>query len=116
VLVLLRCRRCGRGGRRRGVVAAEVDEVAKPHGVEGPEEEAVEVAEEEEHLQQHAREQHLRVPHGEAHRGVNLGAAELSGGRAGVVVCRGKRALVRAWKRPRGRRTDRLSREQVVYI
>jgi hypothetical protein len=64
-----------RGGRRGVIVAAEVDEVAEPHGVEGPEEEAVEVPQEEEHLQQRAREQHLRVPHGEAHRRVDLGAA-----------------------------------------
>jgi hypothetical protein len=75
----------------------------------------VEVAEEEEHLQQHAREQHLRVPHGEAHRGVNLGAAgldrggtstraaELSGGRAGGRGGLPWRALacVRAWRRRR---------------
>jgi hypothetical protein len=105
VAALLRRRRRGRGGRRRRVVAAEVDQVAEPHGVEGPEEEAVEVAQEEERLQQHAREQRLRVrvPHREAHRGrgVNLGASlgGMEPGRssvwlAGAVVCRGARACV----------------------
>jgi hypothetical protein len=65
-----------RGGGER-VVDAEVDEVAQPHGVERPEKEPVEVAEEEEHLEQDGREHHLRVPHGESHRIVNLGAAPL---------------------------------------
>jgi hypothetical protein len=104
VLVLHHLLRRGRGGRR--VVAAEVDQVAEPHGVEGPEEEAVEVAEEEEHLQQHAREQHLRlrVPHGEAHRG----RGEQAGRWAGWSAVATGRACVRAW------RTVRLSRGRSI--
>jgi hypothetical protein len=62
-----------RGGGQR-VVDTEVDEVAETHGVERPDQEAVEVAEEEEHMERDPRERHLRVvPHGESHRPVNLG-------------------------------------------
>jgi ribosomal protein L14E/L6E/L27E len=51
-------------GRQAGRV---VDEVAEADCVEGPEEKAMEVAEEEEHLEQQPREEQLRVAHREAH-------------------------------------------------
>jgi hypothetical protein len=63
-----------RRGVGQRVVDAEVDEVAQAHGVERPDQEAVEVAEEEEHMERDRRERHLRVvPYGESHRPVNLG-------------------------------------------
>jgi hypothetical protein len=63
------------------VVVAEIQQVAEADGVERPEEEAAEVAEQEEEVEQLLGEHQLRVPHREPH------ACRLSGLAACVSVC-----------------------------
>lgn len=51
----------------RWVIVPEIQQVAEADGVEGPEEEAAEVAEQEEEVEQLLGEQQLRVADREAH-------------------------------------------------
>jgi hypothetical protein len=84
VLQQHRCLRRRRAVRRvvvLQVVVAEVQQVAEADGVERPEEEAADVAEQEEEVEQLLGEHQLRAPHREPH------ACRLSGLAACVSVC-----------------------------
>jgi hypothetical protein len=82
--------------QQRLVVVPEIQQVAEPHGVERPEEEAADVPQQQQEVEQLLREHQLRVAHRETHACRDRGSAcpDLRPGR--VRACGGGRGKVGA--------------------